>query len=98
MRDIEVFLRQCARTNNPFSLQTVRAFLQWRHARGLLVEPLHQRIDTPRGGIRPGMEEVDPQIGADNPQVGAGKDLALIGVKLLGQAPAGEGLQIKQAA
>jgi len=52
VRDIDVFLRQCARTNNPFSLQhivaTVRAFLQWQYARGLLAEPLHQRIDTPR--------------------------------------------------
>ena len=51
-RDIEAFLQKCARTNNRFSLQhivaTVRAFLQWRYARGLLTEPLHQQIDTPR--------------------------------------------------
>lgn len=51
-RHIESFLRQVARTNNRFSLQhfvaTVRAFLQWRHAQGLLVRPLHRQIDTPR--------------------------------------------------
>lgn len=51
-RHIESFLRQAARTNNRFSLQhfvaTVRAFLQWRHAQGLLVRPLHRQIDTPR--------------------------------------------------
>jgi integrase len=45
-------VRQCARTNNPLSLRhivaTLRAFLQWRHARGLLAEPLYQQIDTPR--------------------------------------------------
>ena len=50
--DIYRFLRQCARTNNRFSLQhivaAVRSFLRWRHAQGLLAEPLHQRIDTPR--------------------------------------------------
>jgi integrase/recombinase XerD len=49
---IESFLRQCARTNNRFSLQhvvaTVRTFLQWRHAQGLLSRPLHRQIDTPR--------------------------------------------------
>ena len=27
---------------------SVRAFLQWRHAGGMLAAPLHQRIDTPR--------------------------------------------------
>ena len=51
-RDINAFVCQCARTNNPLSLQhivaTLRAFLRWRHARGLLAEPLHQQIDTPR--------------------------------------------------
>jgi integrase/recombinase XerD len=51
-RHIEAFLCQVARTNNRFSLQhvvaTVRAFLQWRHARGLLSRPLHLQIDTPR--------------------------------------------------
>jgi site-specific recombinase XerD len=51
-RDIDAFLRQCARTNNRFSLQhivaSVRAYLQWRHARGLLDKPLHQQIDTPQ--------------------------------------------------
>lgn len=51
-RQIESFLRCAARTNNRFSLQhvvaTVRAFLQWRHAQGLLARPLHRQIDTPR--------------------------------------------------
>lgn len=51
-RQIEGFLCQSARTNNRFSLQhivaTVRAFLKWRHARGLLSRPLHLQIDTPR--------------------------------------------------
>jgi len=51
-RQIESFLRQSARTNNRFSLQhvvsTVRGFLQWRHAQGLLSRPLHRQIDTPR--------------------------------------------------
>jgi site-specific recombinase XerD len=50
--DINAFVCQCARTNSPLSLQhivvTLRAFLRWRHARGLLAEPLHQQIDTPR--------------------------------------------------
>lgn len=51
-RQIEAFVRYAARTNNRFSLQqvvaTVRAFLQWRHAQGWLVRPLHRQIDTPR--------------------------------------------------
>lgn len=50
--DIDAFLLQCSRTHNRFSMQhvvaSVRNFLQWRHARGLLADPLHQRIDTPR--------------------------------------------------
>ena len=50
--DIEAFLCQVARTNNRFSLQhivaTVRAFLQRRHAQGLLSRPLHLQIDRPR--------------------------------------------------
>ena len=46
--------------------------------------PLHslkKAFDFPLAprGIRPGMEEVDPQIGADHSQVRAGKNLALIG-------------------
>ena len=49
---IEEFLRQSARTNNRFSLQhtiaTIRAFLRWQHAQGLLSRPLHLQIDTPR--------------------------------------------------
>lgn len=50
--DIEAFLCQVARTNNRLSLQhvvaTVRAFLQRRHAQGLLSRPLHLQIDRPR--------------------------------------------------
>ena len=50
--DIEAFLRQSAKTNNRFSLQhivgSLRAFLRWQHAEGILREPLHERIDTPR--------------------------------------------------
>jgi len=49
---IEAFLRQSARTNNRFSLQhivaTLRAFLRWQHAQGLLSRPWHMQIDTPR--------------------------------------------------
>jgi len=49
---IETFLRQCARTNNRFSMQHVvaslRAFLRYQHAQGSLKEPLHQRIERPR--------------------------------------------------
>ena len=49
---IEAFLRRSARTNNRFSLQhvvaTLRTFLRWRHAQGLLSRPLHLQIDTPR--------------------------------------------------
>ncbi len=51
-RDIDVFLRHCARTNGRSSLQhfvaTLRCFLQWRYSQGLMAEPLHERIDTPR--------------------------------------------------
>jgi integrase/recombinase XerD len=51
-RQIEAFLRQSARTNNRFSLQhivaTLRAFLRWQHAQGLLSRPWHLQIDTPR--------------------------------------------------
>ena len=50
--DIEAFLRQSAKTNNRFSLQhivgSLRAFLRLQHAEGILPEPLHERIDTPR--------------------------------------------------
>ena len=49
---VEGFLRRSARTNNRFSLQqmvaTLRTFLRWRHAQGLLSRPLHLQIDTPR--------------------------------------------------
>jgi integrase/recombinase XerD len=49
---IEVFLRQAARTNNRFSLQHIvaalRGFLRRQHAQGILRRPLHEQIDTPR--------------------------------------------------
>lgn len=49
---IELFLRQSAKTNNRFSLQhivaSVRAFLRYQYVRGVVRTPLHQRIDTPR--------------------------------------------------
>jgi len=49
---IEAFLRHAARTNNRFSLQhvvaTVRAFLRLQHAEGVIPQPLHLQIDTPR--------------------------------------------------
>ena len=49
---IEAFLRQAARTNNRFSLQQIvaalRGFLQRQHAQGILKQPLHEQIDTPR--------------------------------------------------
>jgi integrase/recombinase XerD len=52
VKEIEAFVRRAAKTNNRFSLQHViaslRAFLQREHALGVLSEPLHQRIDTPR--------------------------------------------------
>jgi integrase/recombinase XerD len=51
-KQIEAFVRRAAKTNNRFSLQHViaslRTFLQRQHALGILSEPLHQRIDTPR--------------------------------------------------
>ena len=51
-RQIQAFLRVCARTNNRFSMQhiiaTLRAYLQERHARGVIPKPLHLQIDTPR--------------------------------------------------
>lgn len=51
-RQVEAFLRRAARTNNRFSLQhivgTLRAYLKERHAKGVMVQPLHLRIDTPR--------------------------------------------------
>jgi integrase len=51
-RLIEDFLRKAARTNNRFSMQhivgTVRAYLKERHAQGVMIQPLHLRIDTPR--------------------------------------------------
>jgi integrase/recombinase XerD len=52
MDQIDGFLRQMAKTNNRFSLQHVvaslRSFLRYHHACGVIKEPLHQQIDTPR--------------------------------------------------
>jgi site-specific recombinase XerD len=49
---IDAFLREMAKTNNRFSLQHVvaslRGFLRQQHARGVLKQPLHEQIDTPR--------------------------------------------------
>jgi len=49
---IEVFLRQAAKTNNRFSLQQVvaalRGYLQRQHAQGIIGRRLHEQIDTPR--------------------------------------------------
>jgi site-specific recombinase XerD len=49
---IEAFLRKTAKSNNRFSLQHVvaslRGFLQRQHAQGVMKEPLHHQIDTPR--------------------------------------------------
>jgi integrase/recombinase XerD len=49
---IDAFLCQTAKTNNRFSMQQIvgslRAFLRWQYAQGLLRHPLHQQIDTPR--------------------------------------------------
>ena len=49
---IDAFLCQSAQTNNRFSMQQVvgslRTFLRRLHAEGLLRDPLHQQIDTPR--------------------------------------------------
>ena len=51
-QQIEAFLRHARRTNTRPSLQsvvaTVRAFLKWHHARGLLSRALHLQIDRPR--------------------------------------------------
>jgi integrase/recombinase XerD len=52
MDQIDAFLRRTAKTNNRFSLQHVvaslRGFLRRQHAQGVLKQPLHQQIDTPR--------------------------------------------------
>lgn len=51
-KQIHAFLRLSARTNNRFSMQhivaTLRAYLKERHAQGVLSQPLHLQIDTPR--------------------------------------------------
>ena len=52
MDQINAFIRQMAKTNNRFSLQHVvaalRGFLRHQHSQGILKQPLHQQIDTPR--------------------------------------------------
>ena len=52
VEQVEAFLQVAARTNNRFSLQhvvaTLRAFLKHQHAHGVIRQPLHERIDTPR--------------------------------------------------
>lgn len=52
LNQIELFLRQSAKTNNRFSLQhivsSLRAFLRCQYTAGVVQTPLHQRIDTPR--------------------------------------------------
>ncbi len=49
---IAAFLRKAAKTNNRFSLPHVvaslRGFLRRQHAQGVIKQPLHQQIDTPR--------------------------------------------------
>lgn len=49
---LDAFLCQAAKTNNRFSMQQIvgslRTFLRRLHAEGVLHEPLHQQIDTPR--------------------------------------------------
>ena len=52
VRQIEDYLRLAAKTNTRFSLQQVvaslRTYLRWKHAEGLLRSPLHEQIDSPR--------------------------------------------------
>lgn len=52
MDQIDAFLREMAKTNNRFSLQHVvaslRSFLRQQHAQGVLKQPIHEQIDTPR--------------------------------------------------
>ena len=49
---IDAYLCRAAKTNNRFSMQQVvaslRSFLRRLHAEGVLRDPLHQQIDTPR--------------------------------------------------
>ena len=49
---IDAYLCRAAKTNNRFSMQQIvgslRTFLRRLHAEGLLRDPLHQQIDTPR--------------------------------------------------
>jgi site-specific recombinase XerD len=51
-QQIERFLQEAAKTNNRFSLQhvvaTLRSYLRFLHAEGIIVRPLHEQIDTPR--------------------------------------------------
>ncbi len=52
LTQIQGFIKQAARTNNRFSMQHVvgalRAFLKAKHAQGVIAQPLHEQIDTPR--------------------------------------------------
>jgi site-specific recombinase XerD len=52
IRQVEVFLQQCTRTNNRYSMQhivaTIRTFLQREHALGVVQATLHLQIDSPR--------------------------------------------------
>lgn len=52
IRQIEDYLCLAAKTNTRFSLQQVvaslRTYLRWKHAEGLLRSPLHEQIDSPR--------------------------------------------------
>lgn len=52
IHQVESFLRLAAKTNNRFSLQhvvaAIRAYLRRQHAQGILPQPLHEQIDTPR--------------------------------------------------
>ena len=51
-QQIDAFLREAAKKNNRFSLQTIvgtlRSYLRRANAQGVLREPLHEQIDTPR--------------------------------------------------
>jgi integrase/recombinase XerD len=52
IQQVDTFLREAAKKNNRFSLQsivgTLRAYLRRVHAQGVLRVPLHEQIDTPR--------------------------------------------------
>ena len=52
IKRVEVFLHNAARTNRPASLQQIvgflRVFLRFLHAQGVIRQPLHFHINTPR--------------------------------------------------